>query len=473
MNKLKFLLAASIATVLTLSCGNHDTNDDNALSSSSPGISSPGGTIGDGNSSSSGGDPTQNPTNPTNPNVSSSSGGDPAQNPNNPSVSSSSAGTNPGTSSAGGNVNLSATSITTNYILTKKSARKVSYADAEPVYSCTTGGVLKQDTLTVNDFIYSINNNTLTWSRELPSYDDDSLHFNGASNNLIGTWTRTKDKNSSCKERRAQWCSEANAICVEEVNMECVNYEVDYDDPNFFDCVLNYCPIGNTCKTNDVVEACGLECTMWRTQCNDYEYNCLKYETEDPYYTCKNGYDITKAVITENTISITRDVCNTDEIKNGEEYFFGWRERVVDCDTYEIYKENDIITMKESENGQEISYKGKSCKASYNYDNPFKSQTKVAAACSQAWNNRKDEDLWIQDFYDTVYDDLDKEWDRVSASYQACVKTLNLPAELMGNDYAEKVAAKSLVKAKTKANIEAKAKVKAKAKFKPSLKKLR
>ncbi|GBU26220.1 hypothetical protein R83H12_02914 [Fibrobacteria bacterium R8-3-H12] len=237
---------------------------------------------------------------------------------------------------------------------------------------CEEGGVLESIEWSYeNTVYYSIDNNILTLKDNYS--DEDTLLFKGTSNDLIGTWTRTKDKAASCKEKTQRWCREY-----------------------------------------------------------DYETNqCLDYE-EETYYSCKENYDITKAVIAETTVQVTRDECRTDEIVNGSSFEgTDWKEKAIDCNTVEIYKGSEKITWRETRTSEEISYKGKSCKYS-----PSKSQKE--AACREAWNKYHQTEEYWEDYY----------WDILYEDYSDCLKRI-LPAEFF-DDYG-KVAAKPAANAKAKA----------------------
>jgi len=461
MNKLKFMLAASIAIVaLTLSCSNNSDKEDQGNPDLGQGVSSPSGNNSDN------GDPNSNE-----PGTSSPGGGN-----NNSAGSSSPSGPGTGTSSgsgsgngnsgnSGGNISCE-NANTKNYTLVSKTANQFTYAEREPYYNCTEGGVLEQSNNPIT-IVYSISNNTLIWSPEWSMFDDDSLHFKGTSNNLTGTWTRTAlDENSACGDRTYKYCSEYDyETCLEEgePTRDCITHDLSSIDWNSTDSssFLN-------------IDISTFPCLEWGTYTNCNKYQCLNYQEEGPFYQCKYNYDITKAVITENTVSITRDVYYTNDVDESEEFATGWKERVIDCNTFEIYKGDDIITVKNGLDNSEIIYKGKSCK-SPSYDDPSKSQSKAAAACSQAWNTYN-EDFW-QYYYEILNNEYEKESERAYASYETCLKGLNLPAELMGDDYTQKaVAAKPLAKFKAKAitdkaKTKAIIKAKAKPKFKPLLKK--
>jgi len=167
MNKLKTILAASIAAALTMSCSsvedilNGDSSSSNGVAGVSSSETNPSSSSGGGNSSSGGGS----------------------------------------SSSVGGSVG----GTTETYTLLGSNESFFTYEKINDYDSCEEGGILKpgKDTLRI---YYSIENNILTWE-SLWSYDNDindTLKFNGTSNNLIGIWTRTKDKNASCEKRNEE-----------------------------------------------------------------------------------------------------------------------------------------------------------------------------------------------------------------------------------------------------------------------------
>ena len=147
MNKLKFILTVSIAAALTLSCQlpkdeNEDDGDNN-------------GEVKDSSSSKKG---------------SSSSGG--------------------GTTGGG---------TTETYTLFDNGGEGEYFSYLIPDYyeSCEEG-VYKNEPWGKNQY-YSIDNKTMTWGDEWDIENGYSLLFQGTSNNLIGTWTRKRDKNASCE----------------------------------------------------------------------------------------------------------------------------------------------------------------------------------------------------------------------------------------------------------------------------------
>jgi len=320
MNKLKFILTASIAAILTLSCGMLEDSKDDKSSDSS---------------------------------------GD--------KVSSSSKGNGGGSSSG------STTGITKTYDLVDKTSDQFTY---EEKYDICTEGKFKPDSSEYT-FNYSIKNNVLsayTYSEE------DTLNFKGTSNKLVGTWTRTK---SSCeKVVYDTYCSEYNYDACIDLEHICSEYD------EFDDCI-----------------------DYGSYYCYDEEFyyddsNCLKHD-EVSYNHCKDGYDITKAVVTEENISITRNACPNDVYVNGNDIRNGWKIKVVDCNTYEISKGSDKITVKQDGEAETYTYKSKSCK----YDAPSKDEK--AAACASAWDRYQDEDyMWIlrQDFNDCLNDLLPEDY---------------------------------------------------------------
>jgi len=241
MNNLKFLLTASIATLLTLSCSNEEGNE------------------------------------------------------------------NPSSNSDGSFL------YTKDYDLVSKTSDQFTYKVVSKYERCSDGGVLEIEDPWDETINYSINNNVLTWQIKGIA---DTLNFNGASNELIGAWTRTRD------------------------NAHCINYD----------------------------------------------------------YYCNAGYDMIKTVFTETTISITQNICTMDKMTIGPKN--GWNSRIVDCNTAEMYKGSDIVTLKiiidDYENGYytyTYTYKGESCK----YDT---SKPKMEAACKKAWDtyHKTDEDYYWSNY---------------------------------------------------------------------------
>jgi hypothetical protein len=118
---------------------------------------------------------------------------------------SSSSGNGGGSSSPSGS-----RSVLKSYTLKDVTWDSFTYVKVSEEYRCKEGGNIEK--VTYDDFKtinYSVNyNNTLGWWRE--GYGGDSLLFAGTSNNLTGTWTRTKNKSTSCKwkaEDDLRWLS--------------------------------------------------------------------------------------------------------------------------------------------------------------------------------------------------------------------------------------------------------------------------
>jgi len=186
---------------------------------------------------------------------------------------------------------------------------------------------------------------------------------------------------------------------------------------------------------------------------------------EDNYYDpgmyCKYGYDITKAVFTDSKVTITREECPTDYEVDVEDYENGWKSKVVNCNTIEISKGSDKITIKRTKTSEEVSYKGKSCK----WSEPTKAQKQ--SACKKAWNEYQDEDEYYSILRELNY------------AYNECLNN-TLPEEFTGGDdydfcdiYPELCEGEGSLQGKIAAKAAAKAKIEAKtkAKFKPLLKK--
>ncbi|MDR1760094.1 MAG: hypothetical protein LBR60_06175 [Fibrobacter sp.] len=153
---------------------------------------------------------------------------------------------------------------------------------------------------------YSISNGVLSllWDK----YDSTLLHFNGSSESLTGSWTRSKNKDIDCK--------------------------LEYDE-------------------------------------YDGEY----------YMYCNYGWETIKAVFTQNTLTVTQNICLLDDGNININENNGWKPNIVDCNTASITKNNKKITVTLDLKNQAFTYKynGKSC--------TFNEMTTVAdrtAACKTA-----------------------------------------------------------------------------------------
>jgi hypothetical protein len=230
--------------------------------------------------------------------------------------------------------------------ITDDSFTYVEYEDWE----CMSDGKLEKDEKT-RDATYSINNGVLTlkWSK----WSDTEYDFNGKSSELIGTWTRNKDKKAHCQK------------------------------------------------------------------------------DEDGYIECDYGYDVTKAVFTQNSVSITRDFCWTDEVNNGHVNSRGWTEKVIDCSTAELRKGNEVVkyNIKGSGNSEKwtLTYKGKSCEASWS--EPSKSS--MEEACEEAVKMAEEEGGSHWNYYEEIL------YGASEMNFIKCLKDNNFPMELFGGSSGE------------------------------------
>jgi len=283
---------------------------------------------------------------------SSSSGG---ANINNSSSSDVSGGGSSSSNGSGGIGNL----VTETYTLDSWDDEQFTFIVVETGDRCMEGGRLQTKTDEFpNTINYSIANRKMTCYM---GYEDtDTLLFNGASNALMGTWTRTKNKAASC----------------------------------------------------------------------GYEY-------------CKEGYDITKAVFTDTTIAITRDECLTDREEEWTED--GLTMKIIDCNTMEVSRGPDKVTVTETKTSSVVKYNGKSCE----YNEAALSRAQKQDACRAAWAEHQGEDHWEDNYYELLSKDFD-----------ACIDSILPPGFINRDDdddenyYASslgKVAAKSASKSKPKA----------------------
>ncbi|MCL1955979.1 MAG: hypothetical protein FWF63_01530 [Fibromonadales bacterium] len=305
MNKLKFILTAGIAATLTISCS---TVDDilNGDSSSSSKVS------------------TTTPSSSSGRNNSSSSSG--------------------GSSPSGGGT-------TETFTLVEREDLYFKYKGGNAYESCEGGNIIEHPYEKL--VFYSIKNNVLDWTWTYDGYEGleigDTLNLKGTSNNLTGTWTRTKNKDASCE---------------------------------------------------------------------------LNTEFDSPFYSCKEGYDITKAVFNATNVVITRDECLTVSWVNGSVDYQGWKTKVVDCNTLEFSKGSDKITRKLTKTGEEMIYNGSSCKDIQ----PNKSQKELACATAWAQYSRaiaEGEDDSSLDYY--YYNNISND------EYYPCLREL-LPEDWWGDE---------------------------------------
>jgi len=265
------------------------------------------------------------------------------------------------------------------YTLKEVTPDQFTYVDESEYAYCGENGAWKTDKDSYEKTInYSITNNIMTWKEE---YGEDTLNFKGTSNELIGTWTRKKDRNASCELRTKKYCRGDE------------HYDPESDD--------------YVCENNN-------------------------YEEESDY-SCKDNWRLTEVVFTATTVKITGNYCVTDRMIE-QTAPNGWKQKPINCDTYEMSKGSDKVTVKENRKTStyEVSYKGKSCKRSEPSD------SKKAAACKKAYDEHPDDQDWREYYYQS----LEKEFDD-------CMKRI-LPAELLKEDEEDasgKIAAKSVAKA--------------------------
>jgi hypothetical protein len=172
------------------------------------------------------------------------------------------------------------------------------------------------------------------------------------------------------------------------------------------------------------------------------------YEEEYEGYWCDSGYDITQLVVTDQNVSVTRNICPTDEIKNGEDWGNGYIARVKNCTDYTISKGSTTISVHFTESLIKITYNGKSCQRDFSggyggsgggssydfyvelsYDgNPPSgfSVNNLQAACNKAisdcQNNGDCSGDAYWDYFDNIFDDDDD-------ALEKCIEGLNLPSD--------------------------------------------
>jgi hypothetical protein len=215
MSKLKIILTAGIAAVLTLSCSNADETGDGS-SNSDGGGSKSSSSKGDSSNSNNGGGNNSSSSDVRNESSSSDGSGNESSSNNVGNESSSSRGGNNSSSSYGGNDSGGSKDVKV-YDLVNKTADQFTYMEAYEDEYCYEGGVLKNEkdssSKTIN---YSINNKIMTWEYK---WSHDTLNFKGTSNELIGTWTRTKNKAASCKLYTDDYYGDSWYECKEGYNI--------------------------------------------------------------------------------------------------------------------------------------------------------------------------------------------------------------------------------------------------------------
>jgi hypothetical protein len=157
------------------------------------------------------------------------------------------------------------------------------------------------------------------------------------------------------------------------------------------------------------------------------------YRGEYEGFYCDENYDITKAVFTQNNVSITYDFCWTDEIKDGDVDWRGWTAKVIDCSNAERRKGNDVVryNIKVSEKSGKwtLTYNGKSCERSWSEP----SVSDMEKACKEAVEKGGH---YYQDYYeDLLYFSEEKK-------LEECMKDKGFPEDLFassggGSDYGD------------------------------------
>jgi hypothetical protein len=130
---------------------------------------------------------------------------------------------------ANGGNNFESDLLTESYALRNVTDDSFEYVEEYEDYRCIEGGnIVKETEENFWKVNYSISNNVLTWENRW----DDVLHFAGTSNNLTGTWTRTKNKSTSCElvtlEDEIYWkCKEGWEIVKAEFTTSTVKITSD------------------------------------------------------------------------------------------------------------------------------------------------------------------------------------------------------------------------------------------------------
>ncbi|MDR3000897.1 MAG: hypothetical protein LBU89_06495 [Fibromonadaceae bacterium] len=141
------------------------------------------------------------------------------------------------------------------------------------------------------------------------------------------------------------------------------------------------------------------------------------------YTECHYGYDITKAVFTQKNVSITRDFCWTDEIRDGQ-VDGDWTVKVIDCSNIELRKGNDVVkyNLKVNSNSEKwtVTYNGKSCEISLSEP----SRTSKENACKEAVEKGGH-------YYDEYYSEL--LYGSEIEKFEKCMMDNNFPEGLFGD----------------------------------------
>jgi hypothetical protein len=137
----------------------------------------------------------------------------------------------------------------------------------------------------------------------------------------------------------------------------------------------------------------------WTRTRNECEPSPLRPDKEKY---CVDNNSLVKAEFTTNTFEFTYDYCPTEQSVSGFVNENGVKSTVIDCNTLELSKGTDKMTLKFNAKGHfEFTYNGKTCSQSTYY-----TETKAEQACKKAWDEHGGENPWRQDYY---YDYLDEE----------------------------------------------------------------
>jgi len=94
------------------------------------------------------------------------------------------------------NISTESNLKTVSYPLQESQESYFTYLETSKYEYCDEGELKSEDYPGEIIMYYSINDDTLTLTPQ--GFYSDELKFNGTSNSLVGTWTRTKDKTASC-----------------------------------------------------------------------------------------------------------------------------------------------------------------------------------------------------------------------------------------------------------------------------------
>ena len=211
------------------------------------------------------------------------------------------------------------------YTIIEKGDDYIEYEETQDVYSCNEGVIFAKRTAHyIETLNYSIENNIMSVKvNGIDDYDEqDSINFIGKSNELNGTWTRTRNKETSCEE----------------------------------------------------VKTFG-----------------------DVYYECKEDWDLTKLEITDDNIKFTTKICPTEDGSvNEDELPDGWKSTIIDCNSIQLSKGSEKMTVKITgtgmENSMSLSYEDESC--TMGVESLEKRIETNGAACKKAWDEHGGEKDW-------------------------------------------------------------------------------